>query len=881
MRKRSILIFLLFWSLAAVAQRASVRPINLTCEYLSNPLGLDELHPRFSWTLQATDTSGFGQKQSAYRIIVKQQHVIVWDSDWLKSPKIQLITYAGKPLRSDKTYHWTLLIKDEHNKISTGHAYWTTGLLKRTDWKAQWIGTDQLFNHKSPTNNIMDPFLRKDFSLTNRPKRAMLYVASIGYHEVYVNGQKMGNDVLSPAVTDHSKRARYVTYDIASGLRSGKNTILIWLGTSWSIFAPYVRPDRLPTPMVLAQADVDGQILTTDSTWVTRNSPNKLLGYWDARNFGGECYDARMEADTGNWKPAVVYHHRLLLSAQQCEPNRLMDTIRPTNIESRADGSYRVDMGVNFAGWTQIKVKGSPGDSIRFEFSERQHKDMTFGLHNIYVIGQNGYGTFQNHFNYSSGRWITIKGLKYKPELSDITGWLVRTNYQAASTFSCSDSLQNWLYKTINWTFENLSLGGYTVDCPQRERMGYGGDAHATSEIGVTNYRLGAFYTKWLEDWRDVQGSEPVVGDMYDTTFARKKIMSGRHLDHGILPHTAPTYEGGGGPGWGGIVVTLPWLVYQHEGDTRILENNFQMIKNWLRFLDSHTNNNMLVRWGGDWDFLGDWLWPGTDKGGMMTNDKPSALFFNNCYRVYNLRTAIKIAKVLHHDDDAKKWQLEADRASVAIHANYYNASDHSYCDSSMVNLAAALLARVVPEKLRPLVMQRLETEIINNQHGHIFAGIGGGAILFKLLREEGRSDLIYSMTSQTGYPGWGYMKGKGATTIWEAWEGETEGYSLLHSSYLYPGAWYVNEVAGIKPDPASPGFQHFILQPLSGTNFSWAQATLQSPAGLIKLSWKREGHKLLVDFTVPPNSTASLRIKGYRPEEKIPGTYHLTFDSL
>ena len=226
----------------------------------------------------------------------------------------------------------------------------------------------------------------------------------------------------------------------------------------------------------------------------------------------------------------------LTLSAQQIEPNNLFDEIHPIAIEERPDGSYRVDMGVNFAGWTQIHVQGKPGDTIRFLFSEREQDEMTFNIHSAYVIGTSGKGTFRNRFNYSAGRWITIKGQKTKPKPEDIKGWMVRTTYKTATTFECSDPLQNWIYDRVRWTFENLSLGGYVVDCPHRERFGYGGDAHATSETGMFNYKLGAFYSKWLQDWRDVQGTETMVGNMNDPGWARKQVGSGRLLGNGVLP---------------------------------------------------------------------------------------------------------------------------------------------------------------------------------------------------------------------------------------------------------------------------------------------------------------------------------------------------------
>lgn len=869
-------LFAVVWAQA----QSGLTPVRLQVEYLTEPKGLDVRKPRFSWVLESKNQSVFAAKQTAYRIVVgssKQKRADnsgdIWDSGWVESDHMQLIEYNGKPLQSDKKYYWTVAVKDEKgNESSYGKwAQWSTGLFSQEEWTAKWIGTDQEYKPKEGPNKMKDPWFRKTFNLKVKPSKATLFVASVGYHEVYVNGRKIDDHVLAPAVTDHTKRARYVAYDIAPALTSGANVIVLWLGTSWSIFGPYATPDKPRTPLVIAQADIyglNGQKLTrivTDESWKTHPSPNMLTGNWGfpVGGYGGEIWDANEEIKGWNlatlndsdWKNATLHTPALKLSAQQVETNSLFDEINPVAIESRPDGTYRVDMGMNFAGWTRITVKGNPGDSIRFLFSERLQDDMTFGMMNTYVIDASGKGTFENRFNYSSGRWITIKGLKSSPRKEDIKGWMARTAFDKAARFECSDPLQNWIYNTVKWTFENLSLGGFIVDCPQRERFGYGGDAHATSETGLTNFKLGAFYSKWLEDWRDVQGTEPMTGNMNDPEWARKQEGSGRILGRGILPQTAPTYHGGGGPAWGGIVVTLPWFMYQYQGDVRILEENFGLIRGWLEFLDTHVENDMLKRYGARWDFLGDWLWPGA----KMNNDSDENLFFNNCYRVYNLRTAAQIAKVIGKTKESERWMRQAERSSKAIHARYYHPEDNNYSDKSMRSLAAALYGDIMPTGLRHKVMETLTKEILVNRNGHIDVGITGGAMLFKILRDEGRDDLIYSMTSQTAYPGWGFMKENGATTIWEMWEKDLPGHSLLHSSFLYPGAWYIDGLGGIKLN--KPGYTQFVIEPplAKATGVEWAKASLDSPVGLIRSYWDRRGGRLSLEITVPPNSTCLL----------------------
>lgn len=888
-RKIKFYILIITVTLNAYAQEnersCSIAPIQLSCEYLTNPSGLDVPQPRFSWKLQATNENAHGQRQTAYRILVASTSQLLnnlkgdmWDSGWVSSDAMQLIRYNGKPLQSDCKYFWKVSVKDEKN-IESGFgevAEWSTGLFTQQEWTAKWIGTGEVYKPEEGGNKMHDPLFRKTFTLQEKPTKATLFVASVGYHEVYVNGQRIGENLFAPAVTDHTKRARYIAYEIAPALQRGDNVITLWLGTSWSIYAPYATDDKPRSPIVIAQVDLFNKNgrkvnrIATDESWKTHPSPNLLTGNWGfgVGGYGGEIWDARKEVNDWNcidfddrsWKNVHVFSPNLTLSAQRVESNRAIDEIKPIAIETLPDGSYRIDMGVNFAGITSVRVKGNPGDTIRFLYSERAQSEMTFNLQSAYVMGSSGEGLFRNRFNYMSGRWITVKGASSPPRLDDIKGWMVRTDYEDATTFICSDSLQNWIYSTVKWTFENLSLGGYIVDCPQRERFGYGGDAHATSETGLLNYKLGAFYSKWLEDWRDVQGTEPMVGNMNDLEWARKQEGSGRHFGGGVLPQTAPTYHGGGGPAWGGIVVTLPWFIYQYHGDMDVLNENFEMIKGWLAFLDSHAENNMLKRYGGRWDFLGDWLWPGATDAGM-NNDSDENLFFNNCYWIYNLKTAAQIAILIGKTEEARKWQLQAEAASKTIHEKYFIPNDHNYSDGTMRSLTAALYGNIMPAEERVNVMKRLEHEILVNKKGHIDVGITGGAMLFKVLREEGRDDLIYSMTSQTTYPSWGFMQKNDATTIWEMWEKELTGHSLLHSSFLYPGAWYIDGVAGIRLDSNVPGYRsfHIRIPHLSESQVSWSHTEFDSPSGLIRSSWKRTNGSLQVEVTVPPNCNATV----------------------
>jgi alpha-L-rhamnosidase len=905
-------------STSAADSRPSVDVVELRCEYLQDPLGIDVKQPRLSWRLAAKDASARGLRQTAYQVLVAndperlaKDEGDLWDSAEVTSNQSVHVVYAGRPLTSGMRCFWKVRVRDQAGVWSAWSkpASWTMGLLDKQDWSAQWIGTDAVFVRKKgwppPDNTMPDPWFRKMLVLESAPKHATLYVASIGYHEVYVNGRKVGDTVLAPCVTNHKKRARYCTYDIAEHLRPGKNVIGLWLGTSWSIFPPYKRADKPASPLVLAQAEIElagGKHLrvVTDGTWRTHPSPNTLLGVWDFMHYGGELYDANQELpasgtgsffgppshplgadpkaekcacplgvegwcevqgdgrmfaakngtvpDDSAWKQATVFSPDLTLSAEMVEPNRTEKKIDPVAIEERPGGEYRVDLGTNFAGFVEIDLRGKPGRRIDMQFSELPNKAMTHQLHSAYVLGPSGKGTFRNRFNYTVGRWITIKGLDAKPALADIRAHLVRTDYRRAAEFECSDKLLNDIHRATLWTFENLSLGGYVVDCPHRERMGYGGDAHATTETALNSYHLGAFYTKWAQDWRDVQGQAATWGVDPKTALAGP----GSDAEEGNLPYTAPTYWGGGGPAWCGYCVTLPWLMYRQYGDVRILEDGFPTIRRWLAFVETKSKGDMLVRWGGQWDFLGDWLWPGA-KG--VNGDTPETLFFNNCYWIYNLQTAARIADVLGRRDAADAYRRRADAVRHAVHAKFFRPEDNSYVNGFQAYLSIALLVDLPPENLRAAVARRLEDEILVRRRGHIHAGITGGYFVIKQLLESGRNDLILAMATKTDYPGWGDMLRRGATTLWESWEGDN---SLLHSSYLYLGLWFIEGLGGIQPGVEHGGFQSFTIRPgVVPGRLDWVRARYESPYGPIASAWKVEGNTLHCSLQVPPNTTA------------------------
>jgi alpha-L-rhamnosidase len=411
----------------------------------------------------------------------------------------------------------------------------------------------------------------------------------------------------------------------------------------------------------------------------------------------------------------------------------------------------------------------------------------------------------------------------------------VRSGFERALEFECSDPLLNTIQRTIAWTFECLSQGGVVADCAHRERLGYGGDAHATLPTGLTHFALASFYRDWLADWSDVQGAD------------------------GGLPYTAPTYGGGGGPAWSGIIAYLPWELYVASGDRRVLLESFEAGRRWLEFLRGHVREGLLEPYGDPlWGFLGDWVPPGRGQGPDERVDARSTLFFNNAYLVLCLERMARAADVLGRVEEAGDWRRWAAELRATLHGRFFDATRASYANGEQPYLALALLARIPPVELRSAVLARLEHEIRVTKRGHVDAGIHGTAFLLQALAEAERHDLVHEMARQTDYPGWGHMLHSGATTIWEQWDGV---HSRMHSSFLSLGAWFAQGLVGIRPDPRHPGYERVLVRPAPVGDIAWARARQATPRGPVAAAWRLASGVFTLELELPPGVRALVHV--------------------
>jgi len=868
----------------------NLSPVDLRCEYLENPLGIDALKPRLSWKL---DSSIPGQKQTAYRILVASSPEKLdsnigdlWDTGRVDSDQSIHVDYSGEPLESSTQCFWKVIGWDKDGKASTPSksAMWSKGLLEPEDWKAKWIGTGQ---------EQTSPYYRQSFQIDDMPEHATIYVAPLGYFELYINGQKVGDEVLAPAVSNFSKRSYYRTYDVRDYLKKGINSIGIWMGTGW--YSPGLPGVEHDSPVVRAQLELTGkgksQSVITDKSWQTKPSERTLLGEWRWGLFGGEQVDARKidqqwwqpESSTSDWASVVeISPADVPCSPQMCTGNQKLPAISPRWVERMDKDTILVDFGTNLTGLMNMTFRGlEPGQKVTLYYAdmdgreddvkwrvnqELARKDFAiYGQYDEFISAGSDLETFENVFNYHAFRFVLIEGLDHLPTTADMIAVPVETEVAETGTFSCSNELYNRIHQMVRWTYRCLNLAGQTVDCPHRERLGYG-DGQTIMDTGLFNFDAASLYAKWSRNWWDEQ------------------------TEDGFVPFTAPCpHDTGGGPAWGAMCIMVPWKTYLFSNDLRLLEEGYPHMKGYVDYLNSFVKDGVLQeiyppedRWGN----LGDWVPP---RRGMDTNNWPdpeSRQLFNNCYRIHLLQIMQKVAGLLGKDADTDTFEADIRVSQKNVHEAWFDPKNNTYANGEQPYLIFPLKTGVTPDELKEAVFDRYVETLLVDDDGHLNTGMIGTQIMTDYLLEDGRSDLIDTFVNKKTYPGWGYMIESGATTCWEQWNGY---YSQIHSCFPYIGGWFYRGLAGIRWDPEAPGFKNIILRPEPVKSVEWVKCSYQSPYGEIVSNWKLEKGSFTYDIHVPANSTATIHLPadsqenikiGNRPLSQVDGVTFLRMDN-
>ncbi len=867
------------WSVSEVPSSDQLLPYDLRCEHLDTPLGIDTRAPRLAWRLTSPRRA---DTQTAYRVTVSAltgtdlREVPVWDSGWVSGGQVY-VDYAGAPLTSATRYVWQVQVRDaEGNDAGTARSAFETGILHPDEWAAHWI------EHDPDTDPLADPpvdtdeprgertarlagprYLRRRVELAQPVSRARIFITAHGLYQLYINGQRIGADELTPGWTDYRFRLAYQTYDVTDALVAGQNVVGTILAEGW--YAGSVGWDTRhhaqhygATPQLLAQLVIehpDGSrtVVVTDGQWQDRSGP---LRYADL--LMGESYDARLElgawtspesSDEG-WHPVAVSTSDIsTLFAAKTEPVRVIEDLPAASVSPREPGRFIVDFGQNFAGRVRLTVHNAPaGVRIRLRHGEMLESDGELYTANLrtadatdyYVTGGATSETYEPAFTVHGFRYVEVDGYPGELSTSDIVGRVMHSDTPVAGDFDCSDAGVRQLVSNIRWG-QRGNFVSVPTDCPQRdERLGWTADAQIFLPTACYNADVLAFFDNWLDD---LAGAQDPDGGLPD-----------------VAPHLMT--KRAGTPAWADAATIIPWHLYRVYGDERLLRRALPMMTRWVDFV--HTNNPDLIWRNRVGSHYGDWLQVGV---------RTSRDLLATAYFAHSAELTAQAAAVLGDTATAQRYRVLHDRIKAAFVAEFVDA-DGRLTGDTQTGYLLPLAFGLLPPSLEPLAVRHLVADL-ERRGRSITTGFAGVSLICPVLARYGHTDLAYDLLHDDRYPSWGYSIKHGATTIWERWDGWTEdtGFgpvamnSFNHYSLGSVGAWLYSDVAGIDQAPESVGFRQLVLRPRPGGRLDSASGSYDGATGRISTSWSVTDGRIAVHVAVPPGAVATVHIPTSDPD--------------
>lgn len=847
--------FLLLFQLVTLLCIAQVTVKNLLTENLTNPLGIDETQPRFSWQLS---TDKRNTSQTAYEIKVTADKEKIWSTGKVNSDQSVQVLYAGAALQSGKKYSWQVRVWDNSGKASTWSdvATFQMALLNKSDWKATWITPGYV------EDSVMrpSPLFRKEFNANKKIISAIAYITAHGLYEAQINGQRVGDAYLTPGWTAYKKRLQYQTYNVTSLLKNGSNAIGVSLGSGWyrgiigftNGINVYGKDIALLFQMEINYSDGSKEMIVSDGSW---KSSTGSVTY--AEIYNGETIDARKEkkgwASTGfndaDWSAAkeADFTKEILLATQN-EPVKKQETFKPVKIFTTPKGENVIDFGQNLVGWVMMKVKGNAGDKIILSHAEVLDKQGNVYTDNLraakaqdtYILKGGEEENFEPHFTWQGFRYLKIEGYPGQIKPENFTAVALYSDMKPTGSFSSSNPLINQLQHNIEWGQKGNFLDVPT-DCPQRdERLGWTGDAQVFSRTASFNMNVHNFFSKWLKD---------VAADQQD----------------GVVPFVIPNVLGAAinSTGWADVATIIPWNMYLAYGDKRVLENQYSSMKAYVESIRKNANNDL---WNTGFHF-GDWLFyrPDDDNDGRAAvTDK---YLIAQCFYAHSTQLLINAAKVLGNTTDAESYNALLQKIKDAFIKEYLTPNGR-LVSGTQTAYVLALNFDMFPDSLRKQAANRL-VENIKSYGNHLTTGFLGTPYLCHVLTRFGYTDIAYKLLLQETYPSWLYPVKMGATTIWERWDGQkpdssfqTPGMnSFNHYSYGAIGDWMYRQMVGVDTYEDGVGYKHIRIKPHIGGGFTTAAASLQTYYGKVSSGWKVAAVKIEMDVEIPANTTATVYV--------------------
>ena len=710
--------------------------------------------------------------------------------------------------------------------------------------------------------------MRKEFAVKGEIRRAVAYLAGLGVSELYCNGQKVSDDVLSPALSDYTKRVYYVTRDVTALLTTGRNALGVVLGNG-RFYAP-----RLKTPVAtvsygypklrlvlqIEYADGTTETVASDGSWkLTTDGPIRANNEYD-----GEEYDARMELtgwasagfNDGGWRMAeTVTAPAGPLRAPMIEPIRVTQTLTPVAVREITPGTYIYDMGQNLVGWCRLFVQGPRGTTVTLQHAETLTPDGHLFTANLrsaratdtYTLRGEGREIYEPRFAYHGFRYVEVTGYPGRPDLSTLQGRVVHDDVAPSGSFITSDPVINRVYQNITWGVRG-NYRSIPTDCPQRdERQGWLGDRSSESFGAAYMFDIAAFYAKWVQDMEDAQRESGSVSD--------------------VCPAYWPFYNDN--TTWPGTTIMVPHALLTQYADSGLIRRHYPSMVRWIDHMSGFIKDDIMPK-----DTYGDWCVPPEDAKLIHSEDpmrRTPGELLGTAFFYHELTLMTKFAEIAGNPRDADRFSALAARLKKGFHTTFFDRGRGYYANGSQTSCVIPLAFGLVPEEHRKSVFGQLVHKITDETHGHVGTGLVGGQWLTRVLTDNGRPDLVYGFVTSTTYPSWGYMAAKGATTIWELWNGDTADPGMNAGNHVMLVGdlviWLYEHLAGIASDPVATGFKKIIMKPVPLGDLTMVRAAHRSPYGDVASSWAKTDGVFSWNVTIPVNTTATLSIP--RPQGK------------
>jgi alpha-L-rhamnosidase len=845
----------------------SLRAYGLQCEHRVTPLGVDEPRPLFGWKL-SSDVAGQGQRSYRLRVRALGATDPIWDSGWVESDMHYGVVYAGTPVLATTRYRWQVEVKAAaDSEAAESESWFETGLLTPAAWTARWLrrdprsggAVDPPEGGEAPgrAGRLKPPGqFRKELTLTSPPLRARVYATARGIYHLRVNGTRVGRDELTPGWTDYRYRLQYQVYDITDLLVAGPNVVGAVVADGWWCGYVGFEPQRPAQhygrfPELLVQVHVDCEdgtslVVGSDDTW--RESPGHVV-YADL--LVGEAHDLRRATpgwdrpgfDDSSWSPARASDVGVVpLVAQIDEPVRVTREIAAQTVTAVASG-YLVDFGQNLVGWVRLGVKDAPaGTRIRLRHGETldQGQLYTANLRSaeatdvLMVSGAGGQEWFEPSFTTHGFRYVEVTGYPGDLHTGDLTAIVVQSDTPPVGDLHCSDPMIEQLISNISWG----QRGNYVsvpTDCPQRdERLGWTADAQIFLPTACFNADVAAFMGRWTLDLIDEQDDDGAFTD--------------------YVPDISMDHEGA--PAWGDAGVIVPYHLWRVYGDERLLERSYPSMRAWVDHIHRHNPSLLWTRATGNG--YGDWL--------QIDADTPREVVAT-AYFARSASLVAEAAAALGRVEDAARYGTLADRIRAAFATEFVGA-DGKVATGTQTAYLMGLAWDLIPSSLRPASFGHL-CDDIEVRGRRLTTGFVGVPLICPLLTAWGRPDLAFALLHQEEFPSWGYSIRRGATTIWERWDGWTEerGFqsvnmnSFNHYSLGSVGEWLWRSVAGIDQAPGSLAYRDLVIEPHFGSRLQWVTARFDSPRGLIEVRWQQRDRDVDIDVEIPPGRPAEVRL--------------------